>query len=110
MADNPGWVEDELGPWADAKAQVDLAVLDYFRVPATYPWQDVLPRISCPILLITGDPERGAVVTPDVADAAAGLWHDGQVAHIAGAGHSIHRDRYEETMAAVRSFLAAPSD
>ncbi|MBV9280654.1 MAG: alpha/beta hydrolase [Chloroflexi bacterium] len=107
MAANPGWVEDELVPWADAKAEVDLAVLDYFRVPATYPWRDALPRISCPILLITGDPERGAVVTPEVAHEAAGLWQNGQVAHIAGAGHTIHRDRYEETMAAVRAFLAA---
>jgi len=106
MAANPGWVEEELVPWADAKDEVDLEVMEYFGVPATYPWQDALPRISCSILLITGDTERGAVVTPEVAGEAAKLWRDGRVAHIAGAGHSIHRDRYEETMAAARAFLA----
>ena len=109
MATNPGWAEEEISPWADAKVEVDLEVMDYFRVPAIYPWQDMLPRISRPILLITGDPERGAVVRPEVAGEAEGLWRDGRVAHIAGAGHSIHRDRYEETMAAVRDFLAAHS-
>lgn len=107
IAANPGWAMDELGPWADAKAEVDLDVMGYFRVPATYPWQDTLPRIACPIMLVTGDPEQGAIVTPEVAREAEGIWQDGRLVHIAGAGHSIHRDRYDETMAAVRGFLAA---
>jgi pimeloyl-ACP methyl ester carboxylesterase len=103
---NPGWVEEEIIPWADAKARVDPEVMSHFRVPAVYPWQDALPRISCPVLLITGDPARGAIVTPEIASEAEGLWQNGRVAHIAGAGHSIHRDRYDETMAAVRDYLA----
>jgi pimeloyl-ACP methyl ester carboxylesterase len=70
-----------------------------------YPWRDALARIACPILLLTGDPERGAIVTPEVAHQAEQLWKNGRVVHIAFAGHSVHRDRYQETMAAVRAFL-----
>jgi pimeloyl-ACP methyl ester carboxylesterase len=54
---------------------------------------------------ITGDPGLHAIVTPKVAQEAAQLWKNGEVMHISGAGHSIHRDRYNETMAAVRAFL-----
>lgn len=109
-ADNPAWVEDELLPWVESKEEVSLDVANHFDVFRSYPWRRVLSSITCPILLITGDPERGAIVTPDVAREAEGLSQHGQVAHIPGAGHSVHRDRYKETMAAVRSFLAAHRD
>lgn len=106
-ADNPRWVEEELIPWAHSKEEVVLAVQDYRGTVRDYPWRLTLARITCPILLVTGDPELGAIVTPEVAREAEELWHNGRVAHMGGAGHSIHRDRYDETMAAVRSFLAA---
>ena len=61
--------------------------------------------IECPILLITGDPDLQAIVTPEVAQEAAQLWKHGKVVHISGAGHNIHRDRYDETMAEVQAFL-----
>jgi pimeloyl-ACP methyl ester carboxylesterase len=104
FAMNPNWVEEEIIPWADSKAEFNTAVLEH----ATFlndPWREVISRIDCSILLITGDPELHAIVTPKVAQEAAQLWKNGEVMHISGAGHSIHRDRYNETMAAVRAFL-----
>ena len=59
----------------------------------------------CPILLNTGDPELRAIVTPDVAQEATRLWKRGKMVYISGAGHNIHRDRYDETMAEFRAFL-----
>jgi len=105
-ASNPDWVEDELIPWAASKAELDLGVHEYRETLSSYPWRTILPRIACPVLLVTGDPERGAIVTPEIAREAERLLKDGRVANIAGAGHSIHRDRYQETMAAVCAFLA----
>jgi pimeloyl-ACP methyl ester carboxylesterase len=54
---------------------------------------------------MTGDPELGAIVTPETAREATRHWENGEVSHISGAGYNIHRDRYGETMAAVRAFL-----
>jgi N-formylmaleamate deformylase len=100
----PAWSEEELAPWADAKKQVKPQVVGLIRSGAP-DWQAALPAISCPILLITADPELGSIVTPEVAAQAADMWQCGQVVHIPGAGHSIHRDQFEPYMAAVATFL-----
>jgi pimeloyl-ACP methyl ester carboxylesterase len=104
---NPGWHPDELPPWAESKAQFDPAIGNHFASFQGYPWRDVLARIVCPALLITADPEAGAIVTPAVAQEAAALLKQGQVVHIPGSGHNIHREQYEQTMLAVTAFLQA---
>jgi N-formylmaleamate deformylase len=102
-AENPNWVEEELLPWADSKAEFDTAILERGRL-FDRPWRDIVEHITCPVLLITGEPGR-AIVTPQIAQEAVQHWTNGEIAHISGAGHNIHRDRYDETMAAVRAFL-----
>lgn len=104
---NPRWHADELPPWAESKAQFDPAVGNYFASFQGYPWRAVLARIACPTLLVTGDPEAGAIVTPEVAREAMALLQRGQVVRVAGSGHNIHREGYEQTMQAVRTFLGA---
>lgn len=101
---NLTWDEAELGPWVESKVEFDLDIGQYMQTD--YPWREPLPRISCPILLITGDPAHQSLVTPQAAEEAARLWRNGEVVHIEGAGHSIHRDRYAETMQAVSDFLS----
>ena len=80
-------------------------VLERGGAASSYPWREIIARIACPILLIIGDPQLGAIVTPEAAQEAAQLWQHGEVVHIAGAGHNIRRDRYDKMMAAVRAFL-----
>jgi pimeloyl-ACP methyl ester carboxylesterase len=36
----------------------------------------------------------------------SGLWRDGSVVQIAGAGHMVHYDRYEPFVEAVQAFLS----
>ncbi|HZR40314.1 MAG TPA: alpha/beta hydrolase, partial [Ktedonobacteraceae bacterium] len=101
------WSEEELGPWADSKLQLNLDALNMFgrsREPMPSPYE-ILERITCPILLITADPERGAIVTPEAAQKAASIWHDGRVVHIAGAGHNIRREQYDKFIEVVTAFL-----
>jgi len=65
---HPDWAEVEWGPWADAKLQVSPNVLDWIGVGALRtPWQEVARKIACPMLVITGDPELGAIVTAETA-------------------------------------------
>jgi pimeloyl-ACP methyl ester carboxylesterase len=106
-AQNPGWHPLEIEPWAEAKTQVAPGLLDQMGSFDKYPWREAFKQIRCPGLLITGDPARMAIVTPEIAREATSLWKNGAVVQIEGAGHCIHRDRYEETMAAIDAFLLA---
>jgi pimeloyl-ACP methyl ester carboxylesterase len=105
-AENPDWPEAEFGPWADAKLAMSLNVLNRSE-NALIDWQHVLPQISCPALLMTADPERGAGVTDERAREMQAIIPQLQVAHIAGAGHNIRREQFEQFIAVVRPFLAA---
>jgi pimeloyl-ACP methyl ester carboxylesterase len=105
-ARNPAWSDEELGPWADAKLRVSAAFLGAPRVPERPAWWEVLPKVRCPVLLITADPEQGAIVTPEVAAEAARLNPRVQVVRLRGAGHNIRREQFEEYLQAVRAFLA----
>jgi pimeloyl-ACP methyl ester carboxylesterase len=102
----PRWREEELGLWADAKLRVHLNCLNRKEGPDAVDWNALLARISCPVLLITGDPDRGAMLKPEQAERLRELVPQLQVAHIPGAGHSIRREGFEPYMRAVRGFLA----
>ncbi len=102
---NPTWHPDELPPWAESKAQVDPTVIHHRSEIRQYPWREALQRIECPTLLLTGTPQAGAIVTPEVGAEALALLKAGQGVEIEGAGHNIRRDRYEQTMDTVRTFL-----
>ena len=104
-AENPGWDRSETDPLGDAKAAVDPAVLDRTGSPAEIDWPSVFARIICPGLLVTGDRSLGAIVSPATAAATMRAWPAGRTAHVPGAGHCIHRDRWTEAMAPIRSFL-----
>jgi N-formylmaleamate deformylase len=107
FAMNPNWAQEEIVPWADSKGEVRGDILEpALAAIGDVAWRDVIARITCPVLLVTGDPELGAIVTPAAAQEATQLCKQCEVAHISGAGHNIHRDRYDETMAAVRAFLS----
>ncbi|HWQ14390.1 MAG TPA: hypothetical protein VNL77_16440 [Roseiflexaceae bacterium] len=75
--------------------------------PTEVDWAGVLRRVTCPALLITGDPARGAIVTPEDAAALRRLVPQLQVAHIARAGHSVRRDQFARYLETVRTALRA---
>ena len=103
---SPIWPADELGPWADSKQRVSLAFMDAIQncQPIGSPWE-LLAKIACPVLLITADPAKGAIVTPGAAQKAAGMLPSLEVAQIPGAGHNIRRENFPAYMKAVMEFL-----
>lgn len=103
---SPGWSEAELAPWADAKLRFSLNLLTDFHVAPTADWPGTLSRITGPVLLITGDPARGALVTPAAAAAFQALVPQARVCAIPNAGHSVRRDQPGPYIEAVRAFLA----
>lgn len=104
-AQSPTWAEAELGPWADSKLRLSFRVLSRGK-SQLLDWPAVISQIRCPALLITADPDKGGLVTPEVASTLKALLPQVRVVHIAGAGHSIRREQFARYMAVVTAFLA----
>ncbi len=107
-AETPGWSEVELVPWADSKLRVDLKILDHLA-PLEVDWPILVGGIRCPVLLIRGDPDRGALVTAEHTHTLQTWLPQLRVAHISSAGHSIRRDQSAAFMHIVRPFLSEVS-
>jgi N-formylmaleamate deformylase len=106
-AEQPGWSEADLEPWADAKQRFSpnvLSVLDQDNA-AGIDWPLVLRQITCPALLITADPEFGAIVAEESAATLKALVPHLEIAHIPEAGHNIRRDQFGRYIEVVRGFL-----
>jgi N-formylmaleamate deformylase len=58
-------------------------------------WTAVLSRITCAALLITADPELGAIITQASAQALKEQVPQLEIAHIPDTGHNIRRERFE---------------
>jgi N-formylmaleamate deformylase len=106
-AASPEWAEEEFGPWADAKQHVSMHFLDDLAGAGTLDWRDLLSRVTCPLLLVTSDPERGGIVSPEAAQEARRILPSLQVVRLSGAGHNIRREQFDSFVDAVRGFLAA---
>jgi pimeloyl-ACP methyl ester carboxylesterase len=108
--EHPTWDEIEFGPWADAKMQMSLNVLHGSQGRGIQElrgrWQDIAPQIQCPALLVTADPELGAIITPQVAQQVAQMNSHIQLVRIEKAGHNIRREQFEPFVQAVTEFLA----
>lgn len=101
------WVEDDLVPWVEAQVHFDLETLAY---PLADPelfgaWQEEVSRIVCPILLMTGNLQRGAATTSEGIGAVQAAWHNGQHVAFEQAGHLISREAFESYVATVLDFL-----
>ena len=92
--------------WAESKRQLSPNVLTGFGGRRT-PWQEVVAKITCPILLLWADSELNAIVTPEVAEEAASIWQNGKAVHIGESGHHLRWSQPEKYVEAVTSFLGA---
>jgi pimeloyl-ACP methyl ester carboxylesterase len=105
---HPVWPEEELPAWADAKLEVSAAYLNSMAsIFSEAPWTDFLPRLTCATLLVTADPEVGAIVSPQIGEQVRDSNPKVQVVRIPGAGHNIRREQPAAFLQAVRAFLAA---
>jgi pimeloyl-ACP methyl ester carboxylesterase len=104
-AENPGWSEAEVIPWAPSKLALDRRV---FRPPHTWlgrPWREVIAAIGRPLVLVTGEQERGAAVG---AEARAWFRETGRhLVEAEGAGHNVRRERPDAFDAAIGAVLSA---
>lgn len=103
-AEHPTWPEWVIDTWCPAKKLVDPNVLSILNIAGS-DWPEGVARLNVPTLLVTADPERGAIVTPAIAERARELNPLCTVAHMPGAGHHVRFEAYEPYMRSVRAFL-----
>ncbi len=102
---SPNWPEDEMGPWADSKMQLNLAAAQQIG-GSPEPWREVFARVTCPMLILRSDNNLGSSVTPELAAEAERLFKLVRAVYIPGAGHNIRRENRPAFLAAVQAFLA----
>jgi len=108
-AENPGWSEAEVEPWVDSKLRFSPTMVESLfgdNAGGNPEWKDILPRVTCPILVITADPQLGSILTPADTRILQNFIPQLQIKHISKAGHSIRRDQLNQYMQVVFEFLA----
>jgi pimeloyl-ACP methyl ester carboxylesterase len=105
-AASPRWHDDEFPAWGESKLQFRVSLDPAHGSPLAdmEPWESVAARISLPVLLVCGQPEQGAIVTPEVAAAASELCPTMETVTLV-AGHNIRREAYEPFLSAITAFL-----
>ena len=107
--ENPGWSEAELSPWADSKQRFSpmISNLVEHTLPGPMNWLDKLKQVHCPIMLITADQARGAILGEVEVQGLRKYLPDLQWVYLPGAGHNIRREQFEKYMEAVDEFLSS---
>lgn len=101
---HPTWDDVEFEPWVRSKHLLDTTFVGEFGIHRE-PMEVTLPRITCPTLVLTGDPERGAIITNENAAWARTLCPTIEFAHFPGASHDVRRDRAAQVAETVRNFI-----
>jgi N-formylmaleamate deformylase len=102
--ENPLWSESDAKLSLNARRQFEMDLFAYFP-PERMEWQEVVPGLTVPFLLLTSNPERGGVVTPQIAREVIRLAPTGRWLQVAGVGHSIRFDNFEAYFNEVKAFL-----
>ena len=114
---SPNWSETDVRTFADAKIRLNPQTLAPFMnrdavasnardMASPVDWPTLLRQIRCPALLITGDPELGAMVSASQAATLQENVPTLRVAHIANASHDIRRDQSGDFLKIISPFLA----
>lgn len=103
---SPSWSEAEAIAWALAKQRCSPHVWGHNGVSRLRDWRSHIPLVQCPSLLVYGDPKLGSIVDEARAAEVMGINPRFDVAGIPEAGHSVHRDQFEATWAALSGWLA----
>jgi N-formylmaleamate deformylase len=104
-SESPGWDEQERGPWAESKLQVSSEYGRFFAQEKR-PWQEIFAAVDCPMLLMVAEPHLDSHTQWEAAVQATGIWRQGTLLHIAGAGHNLQRDRWEVFMSRLTHWLS----
>lgn len=101
--EHPHWDPDEYEPWARSKQAVDVEA--FARPVATVGpgWATLARRVTCPTVVVAGDPHFGAVVSLSAGNDLARL--PGWTIHRLPVSHDVRRDAPGETQRILRDLI-----
>jgi pimeloyl-ACP methyl ester carboxylesterase len=102
--ESPNWEETILKEWAQAKHFMDPNFFDYYPFQER-DWRKIASKITIPTLIVTGDNDRGAIVTPAIGMEAVQIMDKGEFGHISAAGHCVRYEQYQPYLRMVSLFL-----
>lgn len=103
--DEPNWSPIDVETSLGGRLEFQLDLFDHFPMERS-PWRPLIPQFDCPTLLLLGDNlGRGAIITRAHAEEAAQMNPLIQWTQIAGAGHHIKYDRFDEYIDEIITFL-----
>ena len=70
-----------------------------------YKDEELLPAVSCPVLLLQGNPALGAAMTDNDVKRALSLFPQATHVRIEETGHELHLNRPESVIKAITYFL-----
>ena len=103
--EHPTWPEWTLQTWCPAKMQLDTNIFLTPNIEGNT-WLEEISRLSCPTLIVTADPQKGGIVTPEIAVRAKKLNSLCQVVNFPGIGHHIRFEDYQKYMNTLRTFFS----
>jgi pimeloyl-ACP methyl ester carboxylesterase len=86
------------------------AVIEFDKMHAVYDCDRLFPRISCPTLIIQGNPRLGGGLSDEEIDKAMELLSNAAVARLETVGHALDYPDKQPLLAAMISFLDKLSD
>jgi N-formylmaleamate deformylase len=102
-----GWTEIDVAGKIDAVVKTSPeAVRAVFDANPDWDLHDLLPRLTCPTLLVRAPVQQGGIVD-DEAVALAQANPQVQVVTVAEADHNIHRGQFARFMAELETFLGS---
>lgn len=107
-----GWSEVTVEQWAISKGQLNAAILSVGSAPVVgvRPPLEVLSTIRCPLLLVTGDPARGALITPERVAEILAVQPLARELHLPNTGHCIRYDQPQVYAERVGAWLRSGAD
>ncbi|MEP7356081.1 MAG: alpha/beta hydrolase [Anaerolineales bacterium] len=101
--EHPTWPEAYVRAWCQGKHELDLNFLPQIERPRD--WQGCVPAIRCPALLITAEPEKGGLVTPEVERWVKAANPNFRSINFPGVGHHVRFAMHDRYMQVFKAFL-----
>jgi pimeloyl-ACP methyl ester carboxylesterase len=93
---------------AKSLSQLDPEVMTFFRdgrLTEDYDPAALLPRVTCPVLLLQGDQERDGLMTDDDVRRSTALLPDARHVFFPGLGHGLHVENSGRVLDVVQPFI-----
>lgn len=100
----PGWSEADLFQWAKAKKNSSPNLAEILKAPRRH-WKSYFGSIKCPVLLLTGEKDSGAIITREVAKAITGYGRHISEVNFPATAHNIRFQRFGDYYEALKKFL-----